>query len=64
MIQRGNRPGFALEAIVELTRGNFDRDRPAQARIRAPIDFTHPAFADQTDNLVGPNLSPAESFIW
>ena len=52
MIERRNGVRLALESVVELVRGNLDRDGPAEPRIRAEIDLAHAAFADHRQNFV------------
>jgi hypothetical protein len=53
MIQRGNRLRLALEALAELSCGDFDRSVALQPGIVGAIDFAHAAFPDENNNLVG-----------
>jgi len=53
VIQRGHRARFALEALRELLRGDFDRDVAPQPRIAGAIHLTHASRADQRENFVG-----------
>ena len=43
---------LALKAIVELARGNLDRDGPAEARVGAEVHLAHAALADHRHDLV------------
>ena len=52
MVQRGNRPRLALEAIAELLRGNFDGHIAPQPRIVRPIHFAHATSADGREDFV------------
>ena len=52
MIERGDGARLALEAIVELARGNLDRDGPVEARVGAEVHLAHAALADHRQNLV------------
>src|SRR5438105_3539784 len=58
MIQRGDRVGFALEALAmlgvhrQIWREHFDGDVAVQARIARAIDFAHPARAERREDFV------------
>ena len=53
MVQSGDGAGFALEAVGELLRGDFDGDVASQPRIAGFPHFAHAAFADGGDDFVG-----------
>jgi len=52
MVQRGERPGFALEAsqsigiVADGVREDFDRNLPTEGRVGRTIDFAHSARPD------------------
>ena len=52
MIQRGDRAGFALEALAELFGGDFDGDVAPEARVAGAIHFAHAAGADEREDFV------------
>ena len=62
MVERGDRPGLALEPRAPLhicrrqSGKNLDRDIASEARVVRPVDFAHPAGPDCLENLV-----PAET---
>ena len=56
MIQRGYGLGFALEALGELLRGNFDRHVAIQTRIARAIHFAHPTGPDNGQDFVRAEL--------
>jgi hypothetical protein len=58
MVQRGDGPRFALEAIVELLSGNFDCHIPPEPRIASFIHFSHASCADRHDDFVRPEAVP------
>ena len=41
----------------KLGRKNLDRDFPAQARVLRPVHLSHPARAERSEDLVGPETS-------
>jgi hypothetical protein len=60
MIQTAGGARFAAEARQLLAVGSaaqdLERDIAPQARIRRPVDLTHPARAEQLDDLVRSQL--------
>src|SRR3970040_555540 len=63
MAERGERPGFALEPLLQgrisgdVRREDFDGDRTVEPRVARAIDFAHPARAEERDNLIRPESS-------
>ena len=71
MIQAGNCPCFALEALLvdgvirNLRRENFDRDGAVEARIARAKDFAHAARTQRGDNFIRTELvSCGEAHDW
>ena len=54
VVERGDGLGFALKAVAELARGNFDGDGPAEAGVGAAVDLAHAAFAEEGIDAIGP----------
>ena len=52
MIQSGDGPGFALEAVAEVGLGNLDRDDTVQPCIARLPHLTHSAFAERRQKLI------------
>jgi hypothetical protein len=44
---------FLFEPFAMLSRQPLDRDRPIEARVACAVDLTHPARAEESDDLVG-----------
>ena len=53
VVERGDRAGFAGEALGELRVGNFDRDIAIQPGIMRAIHLAHAALADGRKDFVG-----------
>ncbi len=62
MVQRGERPGFALEARDpfpirgERVRQDLDRDFAIELRVACPIDFADSACPERRHNLIRAEL--------
>jgi hypothetical protein len=56
MVQRGNGPNLAVEALAEALGGNLNRDVAARAGIMRAENLAHAAFANRRKNLVRPKL--------
>src|SRR5437870_6162270 len=52
MVQRGDRPGLALEPVAEPPAGNFDGDGASQTRVACAIYLSHAARAKRRLDLV------------
>jgi len=52
MVERGHSAGLALEALGELSLGDFDSDDAAETRIAHLPHFAHAAFGKQRSDLV------------
>jgi hypothetical protein len=58
MIERGNRPGFALKAVAEFARRDFVGDGVAERRVRVAVHLVMPPFPMRATISYGPSLSP------
>jgi hypothetical protein len=57
MVQAGDGPRLALEALGEVARANLDRNRPIQSRVARAKDLAHPPGTQRGDDLIGPQSS-------
>jgi len=53
MIQRGDRAGFPLEALIELLGADLDGHGAVEARVARCVDFAHASGAERREDLVG-----------
>ena len=58
MIQRGDRAGFALEAVAESLGGDFYGHFTMESGIGRAIDLAHATGADRRKDLVGTETGP------
>jgi len=56
VIEGGARARLAFKAVVEFAAGNFDGDRPAEARVAAAVNLAHATSADQAGDFIGTQL--------
>ena len=67
--QRGQRLRLALEPrepfgiMCERLRQDLDRDVPLELRVPCPVDFAHPATADEGDDFVRADAQAAQSHV-
>jgi len=52
VIERRDGVRLALKTIIELARGNLDRDESAEPGVGTEVYLAHAAFADHRHNLV------------
>ena len=53
MIERSHRARLTLEARGELVARHFDRHGAPQPRVRRPVDVTHAARTERSDDFIG-----------